>query len=412
MVSAYSFLPMRYRDSWYNSTMAKKVLVVFAVILCLLWTSFVLFGAKNKQEFIFWTIQLKPICNEIINKNIAEFERKHPEIKVVWIDIPIAEAQKRTLASILGGNPPDLINLNPDFSVLLAQKGSLEFFDEEHTSQYHPELVNKLRYEGKVFALPFYATSPVTLYNKKLIASAPKTYEDVLKNSYTLSINLNENDTFARILNKYDIYDSKTLITKGDEPFNLFKQMYDKGYISKDALTINHREVVEKYMSKNAAVIVVGSNFIKMVEENAQDVYKNSAVSPQLTGPNGKYDIALMNLIIPTRAKNKALAKEFALQLTNADNQLEFAKLTNVLPANKVALNNPYFKNCSEENLVEKARCVSTLQLNNLVDKNFGYENKKTINDTINSSVEKYLLEGTAPIESLAHEIKNLQNKE
>jgi len=395
--------------------MIKKVFVVSAIILGLLWTTFALFGGKwhkgHKQEFIFWTIQLKPICNEIINKNIAEFEAKHPEIKVVWVDIPIAEAQKRTLATILGGNPPDLINLNPDFSVLLAQKGSLEFFSDDEASQYSPELVNKLRYQGKVFALPFYATSPVTLYNKGLVKSVPKTYDDILKNSYTLSINLNENDTFARILNKYDVYDAKTLTAKGQQVFDLFKKMYDKGYISKDALTINHREVVEKYMSKNAAVIVVGSNFIKMVEENAADVYKNSAVAPQLTGTNGKYDVALMNFVIPTRAKNKELAREFALQLTNAPNQLEFAKLTNVLPANKAALADPYFKNCNETDLVEKARCVSVLQLNNLVEKNFGYENKKTINDTINSSVENYLLEGVEPIEKLAKEIENLQGK-
>ena len=391
--------------------MAKKVFVVIAVVLGLAWTTFALFGHAGKQEFIFWTIQLKPICNEIINKNIAEFEARHPEIKVVWVDIPIAEAQKRTLASILGGNPPDLINLNPDFSVLLAQKGSLEFFDEAEAAQYHPELVDKLRYDGKVFALPFYATSPVTLYNKKLVASAPKTYDDILKNSYTFSINLNENDTFARILNKYDVYNAKTLLEHGEAPFDLFKEMYNKGYIPKDALTINHREVVEKYMSKNAAVIVVGSNFIKMVEENAAGVYKDSAVAPQLTGSNGKYDVALMNFVIPTRAKNKELAKEFALQLTSAPNQLEFAKLTNVLPANKVALADPYFKNCNEANLVEKARCVSVLQLNNLVQRNFGYENKKTINDTINSSVENYLLEGIEPMPKLAKEIEALQKE-
>lgn len=409
--------------------MIKKVLVVFAVILGLAWTTLALFApSARKQEFVFWTIQLKPICNEIINKNIAEFEARHPEIKVVWVDIPIAEAQKRTLASILGGNPPDLINLNPDFSVLLAQKGSLEFFSDDEVAGYHPELVSKLRYGGKVFALPFYATSPVTLYNKQTLAACgintvPKTYDDVLKiapklhacnragGKEVLSINLNENDTFARILNKYDIYDAKTIIKKGAKPFDLFKEMYEKGYISRDTLTINHREVVEKYMSKNAVFIVVGSNFIKMVQENAADIYKNSAVAPQLTGSNGKYDVALMNLIIPERAKNKELAKEFALQLTNASNQLEFAKLTNVLPANKEALNDSYFKNCNETNLVEKARCISVLQLNNLVQKNFGYENKKTINDTINSSVEKYLLENAPPIESLAREIETLQRE-
>ena len=48
----------------------------------------------------------------------SEFEKKHEGYKIKWIDIPIKEAQKRTLASILSSTPPDLINLNPDFSAL------------------------------------------------------------------------------------------------------------------------------------------------------------------------------------------------------------------------------------------------------------------------------------------------------
>lgn len=404
--------------------MVKKFVIIFIVFFGLFWTVSKLFKPEyTKQELVFWTIQLKPLCDNFMNKNIVEFEKKHPEIKIVWVDIPIAEAQKRTLASILGNNPPDLVNLNPDFSVLLAQKGGLEFFNEKDVENFAPELVKKLRYNGKPFALPFYATSPVTLYNADTlkqcgVKNVPKTYNELLEiapvlskctKKEVLSINLNENDTFARILNKYNVYDAKTINNNGENVFNLFKKMYENNYISKDALTINHREVVEKYMSKNAVFIVVGSNFIKMVEENAADIYKNSAVAPQLTGSNGKFDVALMNLIIPKHSKNKALAKEFALQITNEENQLELAKLTNVLPANKNALKNSYFKNCKK---AENARCESAQQLNNLLVENFGYENKKTINDTINKTVENYLLfsgNEAAQIKNLAREIEILQ---
>ena len=110
--------------------------------------------AKNidtRKKFTFWTIQLKPVYEKEINSIILEFEKKHPDYKVVWVDIPIAEAQKRTLASILSSTPPDLINLNPDFSILLAQKNALEYFTQEEASQYIPSLVNKLKYNGKIF---------------------------------------------------------------------------------------------------------------------------------------------------------------------------------------------------------------------------------------------------------------------
>ena len=118
---------------------------------------------KKPSVFTFWTIQLKAPAGHFMDENIEAFKKLHPDIEVVWVDIPIAEAQKRTLAAVLSGNPPDLINLNPDFSSLLAQKGILEYFTEDETESFHPELINKLKYNVNIFALPFYATSPVTV---------------------------------------------------------------------------------------------------------------------------------------------------------------------------------------------------------------------------------------------------------
>ena len=101
----------------------KKILIGLIFILLI---GCFFFNKKEKETtFTFWTIQLKAPVGDLIQKNIDLFQQKHPEIKIVWVDIPIAEAQKRTIASILGGNPPDLINLNPEFSSLLAQKNSL-----------------------------------------------------------------------------------------------------------------------------------------------------------------------------------------------------------------------------------------------------------------------------------------------
>ena len=42
-----------------------------------------------------------------------------------------------------------------------------------------------------------------------------------------------------------------------------------------------------------------------MIKQNAFETYQKSAITTQLTGSNGKYDVALMNLIIPKKSKNK-----------------------------------------------------------------------------------------------------------
>ena len=385
---------------------------------------------SQKKEFVLWTIQLKPVAQEIIEENIEKFEKKHPDYKVVWVDIPIAEAQKRTLAAILGGNPPDLVNLNPDFSVILAQKGALEYFSEQEGEKFEPSSIDLLRYEDKIYALPFYATSSITLYNKELYNSCgynnpPKTYDELSEIAqnlkacskiYPFAINLNENDSLAKILNKYNVSEfsdekdfKNTLFV-----YKMFDEMYKNNLISKDTLTINHREMAEKYMSENALFVVLGSNFINMVKENAPEVYKKSDVSEQLLGKSGKYDISLMNFIIPKRSKNKALAHEFADLITDEASQIKLAKLTNVIPLNSKALEDEYFSQC-EYDLMSKAKCISIKQLKSSGNKDFGVQNKKEINENINKTAELILLNNLdektieAKITKLAQKINELK---
>lgn len=382
--------------------MVKKSVFIIGFLILILGLFFVFQNKKNEEKtFSFWTIQLKAPAGDIINKNIEKFKKLHPDIKVVWVDIPIAEAQKRTIASILGGNPPDLINLNPEFSLSLAQKNTLEFFNENDAKNFNEGLVNKLKYDNKIYALPFYATSAVTILNKEKFKNCKinlKTYDDILKlssckNPPIFGASLNEGDSFSKILNKYGV-NSKTLNEKSLE--NVYFKFFDmnkNGLLLKDTLTITHRENIEKYMSGSASFIVAGSNFISMIKENAPEIYNNSILLPQLTGSNGEYDISIMNFIIPKKAKNKELAKEFINLMTDYKSQMALAKKTNVLPANKIALSDDYFKNCGSE-LMENARCIAAKQLNNPIKNDFGYKNKKEINDTINNYLEILLLKG------------------
>ena len=397
--------------------MAHKKLLIISIVIILCLSPF-LFSKKNsKKTFTIWTIQLKAPAGDIIQKNIDYFEKKHPEIKTVWVDIPIAEAQKRAIASILGGNPPDVINLNPEFSLLLAQKNTLEFFGEQETKDYNKNLVDKLRYEGKIYALPFYATSSITILNKEKFKNCDinlKTYDDIkklksCKNPPVFGINLNENDTFAKILNKYNIYDGNN--NKIKDVYYLFKKLNDENLLLKDTLIITHRETIEKYMAQNAAFITTGSNFINIIKENAPDVYKKSILLPQLTGSNNKFDIALMNFVIPKNSKNKELAKEFIHLILSEENQLELSKKTNVLPVNIYALQNKYYTNCSNDP-ADNSRCMAKKQLDNAIIKDFGYKNKKEINELINKTLEALILnnEENFDFKKLQKNINYLQN--
>ena len=160
-------------------------------------------------------------------------------------------------------------------------------------------------------------------------------------------------------------------------------------------------------MSNQALVIVAGSNFIKMIKQNAPDIYSKSAIAPQLVGSNKKYDISLMNLVIPKKAPNKELAREFAFELTNKDNQLELAKLTNVLPANKYALADDYFINCPND-IEQRSRCESVKQLKDVISVNYEAKDKKALNEILNKTLEEVLLNEKSGLKDIETRLNNL----
>lgn len=381
-----------------------KILALIFVIFVIFYFGFLPKKAEeNKNEVVFWTLQLGTF-DKYIKNIISEFEAQNPTIKIKWVDVPYSEGEKRTLAALLSDNPPDLINLTPDFSTMAAQKNTLFEIPKEVMTNFPDSLYPAISYKDKFFAIPFYLTSAVTFANEDLmkqigINNIPKTYEEMfsyaenIKNksdAYVEMPAITENDTFLKILNKYDVDIFKEIQTeKSKKVFSMYENAYKHGYIPKEAITQSHREALEKYMSGQVVFLQAGVNFLNIVKENAPKIYNNTKIYNQMVGSTGKYDFSLMNLIIPLKAKNKEAALKFAIFLTNEQNQLEFAKLTSVLPANKFALNNEYFrqKNTKEE----KARFISSSQIKNLSSGMKNNRNKKNIIMLINSTLAKIL---------------------
>ena len=355
----------------------------------------------ENDELVFWTLQMSDF-EPYMNKVIKEFEAQN-NIKIKWVDVPFSEGEKRTLASVLSDNPPDLINLNPDFSSLLAQRGALFEIEDEYTQQFNKEIIESLKYRGKLYSLPWYATSAVTIYNKALLEKAnvpiPNTYEDAAKiapqiknktNAYVMLPNITENDTMLRILNKYGVLPSELNSEKSCDVFNIFKDLYEKDLIPKESITQTHREALEKYMAEQIVFFQAGSNFLNMIKENAPSTYKNTDVVPQITGSLGQNDFSLMNFVIPLRAKHKEEALKFALYLTNKENQLELAKLTNILAVNQDALQDEFYTTYND--LISKARVISAKQLNKIQPAFKPLRDQKEINTLVNTAVQQIFL--------------------
>jgi putative chitobiose transport system substrate-binding protein len=318
-----------------------------------------------------------------------------------------------------------LINLNPDFSALLAQKGTLEEIDTGAVSEYNPEIIKALMYNDKLYSIPWYATSAITIYNKDLFAKSgiirlPKTYKELaaiaekVKNgsgAYAYLPTLTENDTMMKILNKYGITDLKDLNSEESvKIFDMFKTLYEKDLIPPETITMTHREALEQYMAGKIVFYQGGSNFLNMIKENAPSVYEQTDVMEQFKGPVGQNDISVMNFVIPKRAKMKKEALDFCLYLTNAQNQLELAKMTNIIATNSDALKDRFYND--ESDMISKARSISARQLNHIYPQMKQRRGQKEINNAVSSAVQTILLNKKSASDALNDLVKTLENFE
>ena len=386
--------------------MIKRVCLAI-VVLILVFLTFMPAKKQNENAVVFWTLQLNTF-EPYIRQVIDEFETQNPDIKIEWIDVPYSEGEKRVLASLLSDNIPDLINITSDFAITLAGKNALTVFDENDVKDYSAQIMKTLKKDDKYIALPFYATSAITFYNKKLLSDAgikriPETYDelnDISPDFYKKTQRhaqmptLCENDTFLKILNKYGIREYTAFKSKETEKiYAQYKFLYANNFLPKESITQTHREVLEKYGAGQIAFLQAGSNFLNIIKENSPQVYSQTDVAPQMKTKDSGYDFSLMTLAIPKKAKNQEAAKAFAQFLISRDNQLDFAKLTSILPVNQDTLNDDYFKNSDENDLIAKARKISASQLNNLQTPIYFKKNQKEIQNAINNSTQTILLD-------------------
>lgn len=404
-----------------------KITKYIVILFIFIFSAFCFFSfnkktADNRTEVVVWTLQMANF-SDYINGIIKEYETLNPNIKIKWIDVPFSEGEKRTLASILSNNPPDLVNLNPDFSAILAQKGALEPIDENKLSEFNPDVVKSLKYKGNLYAVPWYATSAVTIYNKSLFDKSgvklPKTFDELANISRIIKVKtgafayfptITENDTMLKILNKYGVGVDNINSDDSVKVFDMYKNLYQQKLIPAESITQTHQEALEKFMSENVVFYQGGANFLSMIKDNAPNVYKNTEVAPQIVGRLGQNDFSLMNFIIPIRAKHKKEALDFCLFLTNQQNQLELAKMTNVISTNKYALKDEFYN--SDKDVMARARKYSAKQIGHINPVLHQQNNQKDINLLINTAVQTILLnkdDTKAVLEQVKRDIDKLK---
>jgi putative chitobiose transport system substrate-binding protein len=355
--------------------------------------------SEGQTTVEFWTMQLQPQFTPYFNELNTTFESKNQGVKVRWVDIPWTAMESKILTAVSAKTAPDVVNLNPSFASQLASRQAWLDLSTKVPPQIQGEYLANIwnastielceaqQCSNVTFGLPWYLTSPVTIYNKDLLSRAevaeiPKTYEELAQvaakvkektGKYAFFVTFVPGDS-GEVLESLVQMGVKLIDEQGKAAFNTpegveafryWVSLYEKGLLPPEVLTQGHQQGIELYQSGETALLSSGVEFFGAIAKNAPAIAAVSGAAPQITGKTGKKNVAVMNLVIPRDTDQPDQALNYALFVTNTDNQLAFAKAANVLPSTvkSVDLLIQELEQKSDKTPLEEALKVSATQL-------------------------------------------------
>lgn len=347
---------------------------------------------KVAGQITFRTLQLKPMFTSYVQGVIDAFEKKYPDAKVKWEDVPGDGYNEKIVADAQAGALPDVVNLSTDSFQLLGDRGMLADvakLDPEVAKDYVPGAWEQFKLPGKgdsVFAYPWYVTPEILTYNKDLFEKAgldpakpPTSVEQLFDYAEQIAATSGGKysafmaDPKGRLPGDWQKMGVPILNEKQDEfTFDTdkavawverMKDLYAKGAMPKESL-LKQDDINQLYGSGKIVFGPGSPGFVKDIKQNAPQIYANTQVANAVTGKLGHIGIYAQSLGIKKDTRHMDAATEFAKWLTNGPNQVEFSKHATIYPSNATGLADPFFADRGDGKDAETlARAIGAEQL-------------------------------------------------
>jgi len=372
--------------------MKKILLTIFSLLLSVAFVS-----ASGSQEegnssgpveVEFWTMQLSPTFDDYINGTIAAFEAENPGIKVKWVDVPWGDMETRILTAAASGDMPDVANMNPHFAQKLAQLDALldmEKWAADVKDQYFRGSWDANKFGGKTFGLPWYLATPVLFYNKALFEEAgldpenpPTTYEEVFTAAEQISRTTGKYG-YMPVLSNHAVMEEveKAGIRLFNEDFTkasfarseivdfakAYKDMIERKIIPAQSLNEGSGTAIQMFSAGEIAMFNGGTSHAGMIKNNSEATYAVTGVGAQPMGPQGKTNVAVMNIAVAAGTKYPEEAVKFAKFITNGPNQVEFSIVAGAIVPSIAGAEKSDFFTVSDGTAAAEARIISAAQV-------------------------------------------------
>jgi putative chitobiose transport system substrate-binding protein len=376
-------------------------------------------GSTKSAKLTFWTISLKKNFNDYITGMINTYEKAHPGIHINWVDVPGADIATKLLSALASGNVPDAVNIDSAnqgrFHDQLADLS--KYFSTSDLSDYQAGLLDALRSNGKLTAVPWYnGGAPVGIYNMSIMSkvgfnpdSPPTDYDQVLDLAQQVYVKTkvygtNQIPSYINGLSAVLSYAGIPLVSadkkhaafdtpQAEQVLKKFKSAYDSHAIAPGAITSDVRNFPQTLDNQQIAFQADAFPwFLNNIQTNSPSVYKNLVVTKAPTTADGKYLLLDQQTFgVPQASKNQAAAADFIKFVTNGANQLAFCKLVAIFPSTISSTKDPFFTNDTDTTPIGQARKVILEELPNLIDGELLTGKDAELSDALSEQVRSFM---------------------
>src|SRR5690606_27468418 len=161
--------------------MLKKTILLLSLITVLIFTG--CSGKADENEIVIWH-QMRVDEREILEKQIAEFEKLHPRIKVTQLYKETEELRSNYIVAAIGGQGPELVYGPSDqvgpFETMRIIKPLQDVFDSSYLNKFNRQ--GLVYSNGNLWMIADKIGNHLTLvYNKDLVPVPPATDKELIE---------------------------------------------------------------------------------------------------------------------------------------------------------------------------------------------------------------------------------------
>ncbi|TDD15903.1 extracellular solute-binding protein [Nonomuraea diastatica] len=316
-------------------------------------------------KFQTWNLKNEKFTS-YFNDLIAAFEKDNPGTKITWVDQPAEGYQDKLSADAAAGALPDVVDMGPEAAYTLAQAGVLldvAKADPQAKSLYLDKAWQAMTFSGLgggTYGYPWYLNTGPSFFNKALFEKCgldpdklPATYDELFNQAEVMAKNCSDVSMIVRMpaIENFGEYGVPLMDAagkkftyndaKGVEFVERFRKLYASKGLSQEALNNLQTKEVEEFKAGRLAYLSGSSYTLNDLKDTAPDIYKSLGIGPRIStaAPN----MYIESLVVNATSENQPLAKAFAKYVTNAANQLAFAKKASVFPSSAGSMDDEYF---------------------------------------------------------------------